>query len=57
MKRIQILVDNHEHAVDVQRLLQDGEQEGDLNFSFGLKISEDLSTREAHDEFHREARS
>ena len=57
MKLIKILVDNHEHAVDVQRLLSDGEQEGDLNFSFGLKISEDLSTREAHDEFHREARS
>ena len=54
MKVIKILVDSHEDAMEVQRVLERAEETGRLDFSFGVKISIDLTTSTAQSEFNRE---
>ena len=56
MKVIKILVESREEAQAIINVLESGEQNGEIDFAFGLKVSDDLTLSVAQTEFKWHAR-
>jgi hypothetical protein len=48
---VKVLVDNWNQAQVISKVLERGEAEGDIDFSFGYKLGESMTLAEAQAEF------